>query len=266
MNASIRNLVFLTFLAAYCREAGAFVRTRGQNDGPYLWWGEKEIGYVLDSNGSDDVSMDDLLGEVKASFQTWQDVKCSYLEFTFEGEATGRKAGYNQTPGAENTNLLIWYETSSDWRYQDGIIAVTTNTFDPYTGEIFDTDIEFNGSEFSFTAGNSHVLTDLRNTLTHELGHFVGLDHSPLPESTMYSTAPAGETSKRTLSDDDINGICAIYPNGQPVDPGHGSGSDDRITGCAAAGDAGCSFLGAVLMLLALLSGRIGACHRLLSH
>lgn len=65
---------------------------------------------------------------------------------------------------------------------------------------------------------------DLQNTVTHEAGHFLGLAHPCGPDvgtgnctgyptdTTMYPTATSGETQKRTLADDDVSGICAIYP------------------------------------------------------
>ena len=61
---------------------------------------------------------------------------------------------------------------------------------------------------------------DLRNSITHEVGHLIGLDHPPNTprnaESTMFASAPACETKKRSLAQDDIDGICMIYPSGMP--------------------------------------------------
>jgi hypothetical protein len=48
--------------------------------------------------------------------------------------------------------------------------------------------------------------------MVHEVGHFFGLAHSPgHPEATMWACADAGETMKRDLAEDDVEGICAIY-------------------------------------------------------
>ncbi len=110
-------------------------------------------------------------------------------------------------------------------------------------GEIIDADIEFNGVQFAFAAdgtslGTSDCEADLANTLTHELGHFVGLDHTcwiqgprlvddegnqvpscsgaigpEITDATMYNFQSCGETSKTSLTADDVAGFCAIYPS-----------------------------------------------------
>jgi hypothetical protein len=110
-------------------------------------------------------------------------------------------------------------------------------------GEIIDADIEFNGVQFAFsadgaTSGTQDCEADLANTLTHEIGHFIGLDHtcwtggprlldntgntvpacsgaglSPaITEATMYNFQSCGETLKSTLTADDVAGFCEIYP------------------------------------------------------
>jgi hypothetical protein len=48
--------------------------------------------------------------------------------------------------------------------------------------------------------------------LTHEIGHLFGLGHSERTDATMFLSAENGEIWKRTLSQDDIDGICALYP------------------------------------------------------
>jgi MYXO-CTERM domain-containing protein len=116
------------------------------------------------------------------------------------------------------------------WEFASNVIALTTTTYNFQTGEIFDADIELNEAGNHFTTvdaagpcpltgpvpGLDCIATDVRNTVTHESGHMLGLGHTPDASATMFPSAGAGETSKRTLAQDDIDGICAIYPIGAP--------------------------------------------------
>ena len=159
------------------------------------------------------------------------------------------------------------------WDHGDGVIATTTTTSNRFTGQINDTDIELNdsvdsaGNKFIFTAVDgspcsnpnqtSCVRFDVQNTITHEAGHTMGLDHAMDPNATMYATAPDGETSKRVLGADDIQAICDIYPRGRETVTGNLDPITLRPVG-ASNGGCGCSqtqtgpsaALGALVLLL----------------
>ena len=117
-------------------------------------------------------------------------------------------------------------------------------------GAIIDADVELNGVNFAIsvagvTNSEQGCKAELQNTLTHELGHLHGLEHpctvgndppgrvdgagNPVPacgaatspkilDATMYNFQDCGETKKETLSDDDIQAICDVYP--KTTDPG----------------------------------------------
>ncbi|KAJ6422221.1 hypothetical protein OIU84_027216 [Salix udensis] len=53
---------------------------------------------------------------------------------------------------------------------------------------------------------------DLESVSVHEMGHLLGLYHSTDRESIMYPSLQIG-TKKRDLTQDDIDGIHALYPN-----------------------------------------------------
>ena len=51
---------------------------------------------------------------------------------------------------------------------------------------------------------------NLRYIFTHELGHSLGLDHTPIRNAIMYPNSPGAVKSVK-LSDDDIKAIKALY-------------------------------------------------------
>jgi MYXO-CTERM domain-containing protein len=103
------------------------------------------------------------------------------------------------------------------------------------------------------------------NTAVHEIGHLVGLDHSLEPGATMEATAALGEIQKRDLSEDDLAGLCDMYPAGEgpvtcpparPLEecgeaPVRDDGGAPIACGCGASGgaaDAGLVAAAAVLL------------------
>ncbi|HVE87584.1 MAG TPA: matrixin family metalloprotease, partial [Myxococcales bacterium] len=65
----------------------------------------------------------------------------------------------------------------------------------------------------------SCVAFDIQNTITHEVGHFLGLAHDQDPESTMYFSASPGELKKRSLDPGTAQFVCDAYPRGLPSQP-----------------------------------------------
>lgn len=233
-------------LIAAAAPARAYVRSTVPDSDICLFWDARDLGWSVARGDAPGLPLADALPAFAASFLTWQDVTCTDLVFHGGAVVESRDVGFDEQ--GPNDNLLIFRDRRCDdvapptdpcwkdggcanaydcWDFSDSAIAVTTTTFSQKTGEIVDADIEFNASAFPFTAvdgspckpGQVHgcVATDVQNTATHEIGHFLGLDHSTVRVSTMYASAPVGETSKRTLDRDDIEGICAIYPAGAPT-------------------------------------------------
>jgi hypothetical protein len=156
------------------------------------------------------------------------------------------------------------------------VVALTSVLYDPADGRILNADIELNawdgtlatsGTPFATPPANGWYFTcatppdaqgcqdrgdcctrygqdgcygiDLQNTVTHEVGHVLGLAHSDVQGATMAATTGAGEISKRTLAPDDLAGICAVY--------------QVRNGGCACGAGGGA---GAVSLLVAALALR----------
>lgn len=254
----------LAALLAWPVPATAFVRTDAPGTDTCLFWNVRELEWSLQQDGSRTLGFVGSHGAIVRSFDTWQDVACTDLRFIDRSPTDDTAIGFSR--GDSNTNLLIFRQAPcvpgvdpgcdpedpcldprGCWPYEPTVIALTTATFREKTGEILDADIEFNEADFVFTDVNgppcggsvtmSCVSTDLQNTATHEIGHFIGLDHSPDPGTTMFGSASTGEIDKRTLSPDDEAGICDIYPRGGPTSVCSTS-SGERAVG---ASDGGCS-------------------------
>jgi len=131
-------------------------------------------------------------------------------------EAPSASAGIDPNPTEDSSKPThrVQVLDQTNWPYDDATLAVTTYTYSRKSGELVDADILVNGAGPCFATGDTlpNHCYDLLSVLTHEAGHFLGLDHATDDkEAVMYPTLGAGDISKRVLSRDDISGITASY-------------------------------------------------------
>lgn len=211
--------------------ASAYLRSKTKRGaGVPISWPSRCVHWRLNEQGSADIEFNTLLEHMEISFNTWAEVACANLDFVYDGLTANTDMGY--IPGYVNSNIIVFREAPGSWldsvkpsdpnKDPTEILALTTVTFCeeaggstcPYAGAILDADIEFNGEYYQFSTSRrlARPTVDLLNTSVHEVGHFLGLDHSADVQSTMYEEAPLGETKKADLEQDDIDGICDAYP------------------------------------------------------
>jgi MYXO-CTERM domain-containing protein len=210
-----------------CNPTGAYACQRGETPLPVLWPGA-QARFVINEAGTAHSDAPPGLSEqleeaVIWSFQQWNQVecpsaaqvdRCSDMLLIYEGTTRASVAEFNQRNMSANENLVVWRD--ENWNQVSGPLtfALTSVTFNPTTGRIVDADLEINAELYPLNVIDpvEPNRADLRNTLVHEVGHFIGLDHSRVPEATMYASAELGETDKRSLEADDIAGVCESYP------------------------------------------------------
>lgn len=234
------GLLLLVTQPAYAWVCARSVDANGVPSGPANGWSQtRQLTYTFNANGTTQLPVDDTFATVRQSFHVWetsqlrgdQDPNCTAyavpgtpkvtdVVFVEQPPTTATNVGYNFLDPNSNENLIVFRD--GGWPHADAItsttdiIALTTTTYNQLTGEIFDADIEFNSASFTFTIDDNNISTDLMNTATHEVGHFLGFAHSTDANATMYYAAGPKETLKRYIACDDAAILWFRYPAGDP--------------------------------------------------
>ena len=152
---------------------------------------------------------------IAASYDSWAAPSCSNFSATFSGDLANGRHDTN-----DRRNVHVWlYDNWPPELGGSSVIGVTTPVWQ-VGGNIFDADIQYNGFNFIWTTNYQGACSGNRcqahaqSILTHEIGHQLGLNHSNSSSATMFASYPGG-TGQASLSQDDIGGVCALYPTGQ---------------------------------------------------
>lgn len=241
MTAFLRSWVSRTLVAAAVgaaalaapATAGAFCRsttctgdcprdqdTQCKTKGAQLWWASQCIGFSLQKDGTSNIPIVQVRKIIERSFATWSAISCdpdTGAEATI-ALAPAEDVACHKSEYAEdkpNANIVLFQDNTWTYTSLDNNLAKTIVTYDDETGEIFDADIEINTANNHFTVSDQNVDYDLQSVVTHEVGHFLGLDHSVEFEATMNAAYDKGSATLRDLDQDDVDGLCAIYPPGR---------------------------------------------------
>ena len=226
MTAITASALFVTAPAsAFCRTTTVALppnynpASRGCfTQGLDLFWSNACVGYMINQSASREVPLADAKRIIDAAFETWNSVRCPTghpIGVTVSDLGTAECGQVRYNGNSPNQNLIVFRDTS--WPYNDpnNTLGLTTVTFDSKTGEILDADMEINSSGHNLSITDQVPASgfDLLSVVTHEAGHFLGLAHATSSTSTMFASYKPGTTALRTLTADDIAGVCAIYPD-----------------------------------------------------
>jgi len=272
------------------RSAHAYVRYETALGNPFSWRTPtvQLVGYP---HGLPTVPTDEIAAAMQASVSAWSkedpdNATCSFLNLSLSlrPDTTVPPAAVHDNQNSVAIRDHDWTSICSPTKdgkmvcHLSGELALTT-IWSRGCGEIVEADVEVNATNFSWgdvsVAGNAG-LHDLQNALTHEMGHFIGLDHTCLMaalvdpvtmlpiepvdnngdkvpfcmpgsqltpaqrDATLYPSAQPGDVDKRSLSPDDRLGLCSIYPTGTtPVHCGLGSSGGSCAVAAAEAAQPG---------------------------
>ncbi|MBM4053679.1 MAG: matrixin family metalloprotease [Planctomycetes bacterium] len=189
-------VVFIQFLCFFSYGFEVSTTTNGKE----IKWKKDTVTYLINTTDGPSGSLDAIV----ASLQTWTDVDTSSFTFIDGGTTSSNDHGE-----ADGINIIDFGKIKDE-----GVLG--QNNFWFYTsGEMIDSDIRFNTKNTWSTDGSLDKF-DVQNVCTHELGHSLSLAdlyRDSDSEKTMYGYSFEGDTSQRTLHQDDMDGITYLYPS-----------------------------------------------------
>jgi len=247
----VDNFGKYTRIALIHYEAGVVNVEDPDNDGSSdgyeilgVWWNLSKypdgVPYIINPSTAVKrygLSADSVVNEIKYALESWDlAVDLSDYEVDYVAYPGFKDVGalttinytinlYNDSPTIDNKakastgypdykNVITWGSA------QKGVVAYAVIWYTSNTGEIVDADIVLNSYYKWGIADGDETTTDftdkfdIRNIVTHEAGHWSGLDDiydSRYSAMTMYGYATPGEEIKRSLEPGDIAGIQYVY-------------------------------------------------------
>ncbi len=209
---------------------------------------------------------------VQAAFNAWQQVSCEPCDlgevatlcqdqlcgprplgvtFNYLGLRPPQGLGLNCllwgdggrcTDAEPNGNQVLVVDEPDRWPFSHMVVAMTLISALPKDGLIADADIALNAGMFPFCDQDCKALQPgIRPVLLHEVGHFLGLDHSLDKGAVMYGQADVLGGAALTLTMDDVLGTCSVYdhqPDASACEP-TAEGEVPSEGGCCSATGAG---------------------------
>jgi len=169
----------------------------------------------------------DVMSAINRSFEAWQDAADVEFQWAVSDRTNVSPSGVSGdgvslitiAPTAENALLFA----------PDPNEAARTRVFFNSRGNITEADIVLNPYQ-QFSTDGTFGTFDFESTLTHEIGHLLGLSHSSVMSSTMARSFPKNglfglaDLGFRTLDETDISAVRELY------------GADDDDLCCASIG------------------------------
>jgi hypothetical protein len=209
-----KNIILSSLLAAtFFMVVGFCLITN--SSGQFRIYFPSRLPFIYQLNTS---TLPEFIPTIEASAQQWNNVEASY--FVFQRGANTSAASI----GNDGINLVYFNMTGSGFD-QNVIARSITWTTSAGGYQAIESDLEWNGRDF--TPGISGELNkmDLLSVMTHEFGHHAGIDHTGLPSgassgcgpqnnrAVMWYAVSRGDTSRRYLHPEDIMAIASLYPS-----------------------------------------------------
>ncbi len=197
----IVSLLVIFVSGFWCSSAFAY-KAKKTKSGKIIKWNTNTVTYYVNPSGGPPGS----LAAIQAAMKTWTDVPASSFRFVYGGPTTNTVRNPD-----DGINIIYFGKPRNKAR-----VARNYVQWNEESGELYDSDIVFNTAHKLSAADKCPEDSyDIHGVLTHELGHSLILNElckQTHNEKTMYWKENKGDMKKRTLDQDDINGISYLYP------------------------------------------------------
>lgn len=192
-----------------------------ETSGMPVIWASSCVRFNVQQDGAPlhDIDYAVAKGSLERAFQAWTSATCKgggspSIDVHIDGPVECHTSEYNRERA--NANIVMFREDAWPYVGSEDALGITRLRFDPDTAELWDADIEINAVGGQFSVGDPVIGVDLDSLLTHEAGHALGLAHTLVEGATM-KPGYTDDDSMRSLAEDDVEGVCAIYPPGRAV-------------------------------------------------
>jgi hypothetical protein len=212
MRSSTRKLALIA--AGLVLSVGALAHVRlinSSNGNPLHWSTPWNVSIVINHTGSADIPDGSHFTALRNAISAWNHAGGTSAQI-IEDTSPAQEARTDWS--SSDIHLVYFDEVNSSGYFPNGsgTVALTPLWF-LSDGTITDADVLFNGNVFQFTTSGQLGRFDVQDVATHELGHFLGLDHSGWAGASLYPYVDPGMLLHRSLSLDDVHGVRDMYPN-----------------------------------------------------
>ena len=184
---------------------------------PKVYWPTMPVTFKIHDTGSatgplaaSQPAKADEFTAIRAAFAAWAAAPCTNLQFTDGGLLDSTEPVNYQHTALEIR--VFWARNTTEWGDTNTTLIAKTWVNQDATGKIFAAGILLNAIDKVWSTTGEANKYDLLSITLKEVGRVLGLASSTDSAAIMGALPPAGDTSKRTLTSDDTDGLAYLYP------------------------------------------------------
>jgi predicted Zn-dependent protease len=162
------------------------------------WTGGQINWYYNPANQPGNLATADVINALQTAALRWEGM-CN-LSFTYQGTTT-------VAPNVRSTSATVDRVSVFGW----GQLTNEMAQYGAYTQWWYDGNHAMTDADVVINTSYQWSLQNVEAIMTHELGHALGLNHSNLQASVMFSSPYNSYEFQRTLRGDDANACAALY-------------------------------------------------------